>query len=111
MIYKSYIVENNIETIKEHLVLIYGENIGLIEDLRKQIKFRNKQNKVLNFDQDTILNKKEIVLNELRNLSLFEQEKIYFINQVNDKILDFIDDLDIKNNNQKIYFYSEILQK
>ncbi len=111
MIYKSYIVENNIETITEHLVLIYGENIGLIDDLRKQIKFQNKQNKVLNFDQDTILNKKEIVLNELRNLSLFEQEKIYFINQVNDKILDFIEDLDIKNNNQKIYFFSEILEK
>ena len=46
MIYKSYIVENNIETIKECLILIYGENIGLINDLKKQIKFQNKENEV-----------------------------------------------------------------
>ena len=111
MIYKSYIVENNIETIKECLILIYGENIGLINDLKKQIKFQNKENEVLHFDQDSIINKKEVILNELQNLSLFEQKKIYFINQVNDKILNFIEDLDIKNNNQKIYFFSEVLEK
>lgn len=111
MIYKSYIVENNIETIKEHLVLIYGENIGLIDDLKNKIKFQNKQNKILNFDQELVMNKKEVIHNELQNLSLFEQKKIYFINQVNDKILDFIDDLDLRNNNQKIYFFSQILEK
>ena len=111
MMYKSYIVENNLETIKENLVLIYGENIGLIEDLKKIIKFQNKQSKILNFDQELVINKKEVFLNELQNLSLFEQKKIYFINQVNDKILDFIEDLDIKNNNQKIYLFSEILEK
>jgi len=59
MIYKSYIVENNIEAIKEHLVLIYGENIGLIDDLKNKIKFQNKQNKILNFDQELVMNKKE----------------------------------------------------
>ena len=51
-----------------------------------------------------------MILNELQNLSLFEQ-KIYFINQVNDKILNFIEDLDIKNNNQKIYFFSSFREK
>ena len=111
MIYKSYIVENNIETIKENLVLIYGENIGLIDDLKKKIKFQYKQSEILNFEQELIINKTGVFINELQNLSLFEQKKIYFINQVNDKILDFIEDLDIKSNNQKIYLFSEILEK
>ena len=37
MIYKSYLVEENIEILKNNLVLIYGENLGLINDLKKKI--------------------------------------------------------------------------
>ena len=38
MIYKSYQVEQNINFIKEKLVLIYGENLSLIDDLKNEIK-------------------------------------------------------------------------
>ena len=111
MIYKSYLVEKNIDIIKENLVLFFGENIGLIDDLKKIIKSQNRNCKVLNFDQDAVLKNKELVINELLNHSLFDQQKIYYISQVNDKILDFIEDLNIQNNNSRIYFFSEILEK
>ena len=42
MILKSYLVENNIDLIKHNLTLIYGENIGLIDQLKKKLKKRFK---------------------------------------------------------------------
>jgi hypothetical protein len=35
MIYKSYLVEQNINILKKDVVLIYGENDGLKSDLKK----------------------------------------------------------------------------
>ena len=44
MIYKSYLVEQNIGIIKNKLALIYGENLGLQNDLKKKIiKFREDE--------------------------------------------------------------------
>ena len=38
MILKSYEIENNIKNIiKFNFILIYGENTGLIEDLKKKL--------------------------------------------------------------------------
>jgi len=36
MIYKSYIFEDNIGSIKEKITLFYGENLGLKNDLKKK---------------------------------------------------------------------------
>mgnify|MGYP000864048324 FL=1 len=41
MIYKSYLVEQNVEILKNNLVLIYGENLGLINDLKIKILEKN----------------------------------------------------------------------
>ena len=38
MIYKSYTIENNLEIIKDKIVLFYGENAGLIGDIKKKNK-------------------------------------------------------------------------
>ena len=38
MIYKSYLIEKNISAINENLVLIYGENIGIQDEIKKEIK-------------------------------------------------------------------------
>ena len=43
MQYKSYIVEEDIDVIKESLVLFYGENLGLQNDIKSLIKKRNKK--------------------------------------------------------------------
>ena len=42
MIYKSYVLEQNINSLDEKLALFYGENIGLKEDLKKKIRDKNK---------------------------------------------------------------------
>ena len=52
MIFKSYLVETNLGTLKENIVLFYGENTGLKIDLRSIIKNLNKEALIINLDQD-----------------------------------------------------------
>ena len=42
MIYKSYVLEQNINSLDEKLALFYGENIGLKETLKKKLKIKIK---------------------------------------------------------------------
>ena len=37
MIYKSYILEQNINALKEKIALFYGENLGLKNDIKTKI--------------------------------------------------------------------------
>ena len=40
---------------------------------------------------------------EFLNISLFNEQKIYFINQVNDKLIEFVEYVENKIENQKIF--------
>ena len=44
-------------------------------------------------------------------MSLFDEKKIYFINQVNEKLLDFIKDIEEKLDQSVIYLISGLLNK
>ena len=85
MIHKSYLVEDNIDAIQNKLVLIYGENIGLINDLKVKIIKKHKGNKILRFYQEDLFNNQDKIYDEINNNSLFEDKKIIFIDNVNDK--------------------------
>ncbi len=111
MIYKSYLVEQNFETIKEKLILFYGENLGLKNDLKNKIKNLNKRALIKNFDQQELLANENNFFSEFLNKSLFEETKVFFINQVNDKILELIKEIEKKKDNQKIFLFSELLDK
>ena len=65
MIQKSYIVEENIKTLKNKIVLIYGENIGLINDLKEKLKIEIAQNKIIKLLQDDIIKNPNLLINEL----------------------------------------------
>ncbi len=111
MIYKSYTIENNLEIIKEKIVLFYGENTGLISDIKKKIKAHNKNCEILNYDQEDVLKNTEIVFNDINNISLFGQKKIYFINQPSEKIIDFIEEILPKLEKQNIFLFTGVLEK
>ena len=111
MIYKSYLIEQNINLLDKNLFLFYGENLGLKNELKDKIKFQNKNAEIINLSQDDIINNIDNFLNEILNISLFDEKKIYFINQVNDKILDAIKIIEPKIDYQKIYLISESLDK
>ena len=45
MIYKSYILEQNVNAINEKIALLYGVNLGLKNDLKAKIDDWHKKNK------------------------------------------------------------------
>ena len=108
MIHKSYLIEDNIELLKNNLILFYGENVGLLDDFKNKIN-SNSKNKVIKYSQDEILKDENLIINEIKNLSLFEEEKIFFIQNANDKILNFVNKIlhEIKDN--KLYIFSNLL--
>ena len=112
MIIKSFEIENNIKNISRYkYVLIYGENIGLKEALKNKIKdFYDKAEKI-NIYQEDIIKNKNIILNEVKNVSLFSEEKIIIINQANEKILIELEDLLDSKENIKIILIGELLDK
>ena len=59
MIYKSYQVEQNINFIKEKLVLIYGENLSLIDDLKNEIKSSHKNFEINSYFQEDVTKDQE----------------------------------------------------
>ena len=110
MIYKSYLIEQNF-SINENLTLFYGENLGLKNFFQKKIKEHNKDNEIINYNQEDILKDENQIYNEILNRSLFNVKKIFLVSGVSDKIIDQIQKIEQIIDDRKIYFFSEILEK
>ena len=111
MIYKSYILEQNVNSIDEKIALFYGVNLGLKNDLKEKIIENNKNSEILRYSQDELLKDKALLENEIKNISLFEKNKIFFIENANDKILQFIQEFENILSDRKIFLFSDLLDK
>ena len=111
MIHKSYLVEENFENIKNNLILFYGENLGLMDDFKNKIFDINARHQILRFSQDDIFKNLDIFIQEIKNVSLFNDKKIFLINNVNDKILKVIQEIIPDINENKFFLFAEILDK
>ena len=95
MIYKSYLVENNFSVLKEKLTLFYGENLGLKNDFKEKIKKINEDAEILRFNNDELIKNKNLVLDEILNISLFEKKKVLFWRLSVTKLLNWLKRLKI----------------
>lgn len=111
MIYKSYIVEQDVNTVKENLGLFYGENLGLKNDFKKKIIIANNKCQILRFSNEEILKNKNNILKEISNISLFGNKKIIFIDQANEKILELIGEIQENINEDRIFLFADALEK
>ena len=111
MIYKSYLVEDNLSILKETAVLFYGENFGLKDDLYKKIKKEHCNTELYSFNQDEILSDKEKFYNYLNNDSLFEEKKTFILREINDKLFNDIDYIIEKKGNNKVFLFGNLLDK
>ena len=112
MIFKSYILEQSFQSINNcKLFLFYGENQGLKKEFKEKLKIQNTNQEILNLFQDEIIKNKNILVNEVNNKSLFNEKKIIFINQANDKILDILDEIIESIQDERIFLFSDILEK
>ncbi len=112
MILKSFEVENNIKNIlKFKFILIYGENIGLKDTLKKKIINSNKTSDLVNLYQDDIIKNKNIIADEVKNVSLFTKNKLIILNQINEKIFSEIENLIDSKEDIRLIIFGEMLDK
>ena len=112
MIFKSYQIEKDLEKILNFKIFVfYGENEGLKKEFKKKLKDKVKKNEIINFFQEEIIKKKDLLVREIANKSLLNENKTIFINQVNEKLFDVIENISETLDNEKIYLFAEPLDK
>ena len=90
MIVKSYEI-NKIDFNKSKIVLFYGENNGLKKEKISEIINSNKEKTVSNYDEREILDKPEILFDNIFSKSLFDKYKTITIKRATDKIFKIIE--------------------
>ena len=76
--FKKLLLEQNISLIDKYFIyLIYGENIGMRDDIKSQIKIYFKSYEKVLFTQEEILKKKRYSHEQVENTSLFSNKKLY----------------------------------
>ena len=93
------------------MFLFYGENEGLKKELKDNIKKINKDKETISFFQDEIIKNNNILVNEVINKSLFDKQKVIFIDQVNDKILDVLEIVSDSIDEERIFIFASVLDK
>jgi len=99
---------------KEKVILLYGENQDLINDLNQQItsKFIEEEKIPKSFFEEDIIKNPENIVSYYLNGSLFDDNKnISIIKNCSDKILDIINIIKNNINNNFIILNSEVLLK
>ena len=61
MIFKSYLVESDFQSLNNNIALFYGENLGLIDDFKQKINIHNKNINIQKYTQDEILKNQKII--------------------------------------------------
>ncbi len=111
MIIKLFELRKN-KKIKTSLNLIYGNNIGQKKQIINDYFISDFEGKVINYDEDYIINNTNDFISNILNQSLFEKEKILIINRATDKILKIILEIMEKDVKEiKIILESGILEK
>jgi len=111
MQYKSYLVEQNISNLGKSVALFYGENIGLKNDFKVKLIEKNFNSKIIRLNQDEITKNEGLLINEITNRSLFDEKIIFFIDQVNEKILQTIEKIENLISDHQIYLFADALDK
>ncbi len=110
MIFKSYIIEENLVSLKK-INLFYGENLGLKNDFKKKVSEFHSSYETIKLYQEDILKNSNFFFNEISNISLFKKKKLFILDQVNDKLLPIINQIEVSIGEHKIFLFSEALEK
>ena len=82
MILKSYLIEQNPRLLDKYkAVILYGENEGIKDDIKAELKIINYDAEIISFFENEILKDKDIVYRNIINESLFNEKKLYLFNQ------------------------------
>tara|TARA_B100002051_G_C16642285_1_gene589324 strand:- start:89 stop:1084 length:996 start_codon:yes stop_codon:yes gene_type:complete len=111
MIIKSFNL-NDIKKSKSNCFLLYGENDGHKEEAISNYFLKDFKGEVVRYDENQILENKNLFLETCFNESLFESNKIILVSRVTSKMYEIIKELTNKKiYNKKIIFISQLLEK
>ena len=113
MILKSFLVEKEISMLDKHFIsLFYGENIGLKDEIKHELKKKYENYEQINFNQDEIIKNEKLLDEQIDNTSLFKKNKLVFINEISDKIKDKMEEiLEKSEKNIKVFLFAQNLEK
>ncbi len=111
MIYKYYEINKiNLSNIK--FFLMHGKNNGLKDEKISELTLKNKNNKILRYDEKDVTENKDTFYDNVLNGSLFDNGKLIIINRSSDKILPILEELFDKNLSDILFIInSDILEK
>ena len=92
MIIKQYELKKKISP-KDKFFLLYGENTGLIEETIKLSLKPILPKKVFNYEEKEVIENFETFKENILNKSFFENEKVFVISRVTDKIFKYIEEI------------------
>ena len=111
MIVKSFNLKKELKD-NVNFYLLYGPNIGFIEETIDNILKPNLSKNVYNYEENEILSDIDEFKEGILSKSFFEKDKLIIINRASDKILNVIEDIIDKNiEDLKIIIKSGILEK
>lgn len=115
MLIKSYeISKRNLNSL--NFFLIYGENIGLKQDIVKSVlelkEKKNRKYKQFEFEEEEIIKNQNNFFNLVFSGSLFDKKKAIFINRTTDKLFNLINEISKKDvEDILIFFKADQLEK
>ena len=111
MIIKSFNL-NDLKKTTSNFFLFYGVNEGHKEEVINDLFLSNFKGEIIRYDENQILENKDIFFETCLNESLFETEKIILISRVTSKLYEIINEITAeKLINKKIIFSSKLLEK
>ncbi len=113
MILKSFLLEKNLSTIDNYkFLLFYGENIGLKDEFKSNLKKKFYNFEKIYFYQDEIIKNEKLLNDQIDNLSMFNDYKFIIINEVSDKLLSKINDIiEMQPEHIRLVLFSQSLDK
>ena len=109
MILKSFEIKKN-KVIGFGIFVIYGDNEGLKSELIENLK-KNKEGKIIKFEEAEIFKNKSIFYNEIKNISLFDEKKIIILDRCSENILEIVQDITDENLEDTIILNCGVLRK
>ena len=103
---------SKLNLINNKFILLHGKNDGLKNEKISELISKNKESKILKYDEKEIIDNKDIFFDNALNRSLFDKRKLIIINRSSEKILSILDILLTKDTSDLVLILNaDILDK
>ena len=111
MIIKNFEL-NEVKTSKFNIFLFYGKNEGFQNEIINNYFLKKYNGEVYRYDEPQFIENIDTIISGLLNKSLFEDQKIFIVSRVSNKMTEYIQIIEEKKLTEcKMIFKSSILEK